>query len=217
MFCAPELVFGGAKGVSSRFYVFRSRTCFQRDRGRRVPFSFFAHPDSFSAVPRASNPVFMFSTPGHVFGDTEGVKSRFHIFRSRLYFRRYREREISFSYFALPDTFSEVQRSSGPFFMFCAPEFISAVPRALGHVLMFCAPGLIFGGTEGVGSLFHVLRAGLIFSGTEDVRSRFHVLRSRTCFQRYRGRRVPFSCFACSESFSAVPRASGPVFMFSAP
>jgi hypothetical protein len=42
---------------------------------------------------------------------------------------------------------------------------------------MFNAPELFFGGTEGVGS-------------------RFRVLRSRTCFRRYRGRPVPFSCFA---------------------
>jgi hypothetical protein len=45
---------------------------------------------------------------------------------------------------------------------------------------MFCAPRLIFDGTEGVGS-------------------RFHVLRDRTRFRRYRGRRLPFSCFALPE------------------
>jgi hypothetical protein len=66
-----------------------------------------------------------------------------------------------------------------------------------GAVLMFCAPGHVFGDTEGVGS-------------------RFHVLRSRTHFRRYRGHRVPFSCFAHPYSFSAIPRASGPVFMFCA-
>jgi hypothetical protein len=63
---------------------------------------------------------------------------------------------------------------------------------------MFCALGLIFGGTEGV-------------------RYRFNVLRSRTHFRRYRGRRVPFSCFAFSNPFSAVPWASGPVFMLGTP
>jgi hypothetical protein len=36
----------------------------------------------------------------------------------------------------------------------------------------------------------------LFFSGTDGVRSYFHVLRPRTRFRRYRGRRVPFSCFA---------------------
>jgi Plant mobile domain len=40
--------------------------------------------------------------------------------------------------------------------------------------------------------------------------SRFHVLRAPTHFRRYRGRQVPFSCFALLDSFSAVPRASGP-------
>jgi hypothetical protein len=63
---------------------------------------------------------------------------------------------------------------------------------------MFCAPELFFDGTVGVGS-------------------RFHVFRARTRFRQYRGRRVPFSCFACTDSCSAVPMASGPVFMFYAP
>jgi hypothetical protein len=63
---------------------------------------------------------------------------------------------------------------------------------------MFCASRLIFGGNEVVGS-------------------RFHVLRARTHVRRYRGRRVPFSCFPRSHSFSAVTRASGPVLMFCAP
>jgi hypothetical protein len=63
---------------------------------------------------------------------------------------------------------------------------------------LFCAPRLIFGGTEGVPL-------------------RFHVLRARTHFRWYRGRQVPFSCFALADSFSAVPRESCPVFMFCAP
>jgi hypothetical protein len=63
---------------------------------------------------------------------------------------------------------------------------------------MFCPPELIFGGTEGVGS-------------------RFHVLRTQTHFKRYRGRRVPFSCFGRHYSFLAVPSAYGPVFMVCAP
>jgi hypothetical protein len=54
----------------------------------------------------------------------------------------------------------------------------------------------------------------LIFGGTEAARSSFHVLRSRTCFRRYRGRQVQFSCSALPNPFSAVPRALGPVFMF---
>jgi hypothetical protein len=54
---------------------------------------------------------------------------------------------------------------------------------------MFYALGLILGGIEGDGSRF----------------------------RRYRGRRVPFSCFALLDSFSAVPRASSLIFMFCAP
>jgi hypothetical protein len=218
MFCAPELVFGGTEGVPSRFHVFRSRTCFRRYRGRRVPFSCFAQfqlafgrtvgvasrfhflctrtrfrrylgrqisfscfplSDMFSAVPSASSPVFMFCTPRLIFGGTEGVGSHFRVLRSQTRIRRYRGRQIPFSYFPLPDSFSTIPRASGP-------------------VFMLCTPGLIFGRTEGVWS-------------------RFHVLRSRTRFRRYRGRRVPFSCFALPESFSVVPRASRPVFMISAP
>jgi hypothetical protein len=64
-----------------------------------------------------------------------------------------------------------------------------------GLVFIFCPPGLIFSGTEGVGS-------------------RFKVLRARSNFRRYRGRRVPFSCFALQDSFSVVWRASSLVFMF---
>jgi hypothetical protein len=74
---------------------------------RRVPFSYFARPDSFSTVLRVSDPVFMFSATGHVFGgaegvgshfhalalglifgSTEGVGSRFHVLRARTRFRR---------------------------------------------------------------------------------------------------------------------------------
>jgi hypothetical protein len=60
---------------------------------------------------------------------------------------------------------------------------------------MFCALELIFGSTE----------------GTE---SNFHVLRCQTYFPRFCGSRVHFSCFVLSDSLSAVPRASGPLFMF---
>jgi hypothetical protein len=160
--------------------------------------------------------------------------SGLHVLRSRTYFRRCRVRRIPFSCFALLNMFSAVPSALGPVFMFCAAGLIfsgpegdgshfqvlrdgtrfrryrgrrvlfscfalsdsfSAVPRASGPVLMFCAPGLIFGGIEGV-------------------QSHFHVLRSRTCFRRCRVHRVTFSYFACPDSFSAVPRASGLVFFF---
>jgi hypothetical protein len=100
--------------------------------------------------------------------------------------------------FCALDSFSTIPRASGLVFTFCAPGLVFTVPRASGPVSMFCAPGLVFGGTKGVGS-------------------RFLVLHSRTHFRRFRGRRVPFSCFAPTDSFSTVPKASGPVFTFSAP
>jgi hypothetical protein len=138
MFCAPRIIFGGTKGVRSRFHVLRSCTRFRRYRGRRVPFSCFAFPYSFSAGSSASGPSFMFCAPGIIFGYTKGVGSHFHILCSRTCFRRCRVCRVSLSCFALMDPFSAVSSASGPF-------------------LMFCAPGLVFGVTEGVGYRFHVL------------------------------------------------------------
>jgi hypothetical protein len=104
-FGAPGLIFGGTEGVGSRFHVLLSRTRFRRCRVRRVPFSCFACPDSFSAVPRASVPVFMFSAHGLVFIGTEGVASRFHVLRARSRFRRFRGLRVLFSCLARPDSF----------------------------------------------------------------------------------------------------------------
>jgi hypothetical protein len=176
MFCASRLISGGTEGVGSHFHVLPAQTRFRWCRGRRVPFSYFALPDSFSAVPRASGPVFMFCAPELVFGDIEGVRSRLLVSRSQTSFRRCRVRVVPFSCFARPNSFSTVPRTPDPIFMFSAP----------GHV----------------------------FGVAEGVRSYFHVLRSRACFWRGGRRRVPFSCFALPDKFSAVPRASGPIFMF---
>jgi hypothetical protein len=237
MFCAPGLVLNGTEGVGSRFLVLRAQTHFRQYRRRRIPFSCFARPDSFSAVPRASCPVFMSCAPGLVFKGTEGVGSRFHVLCSRTGIRRYRGRRVSFSCFALSESFS-------------------AMPKATDTVFKFCGSGLVFGGTKGVGSNFHVLRVrnrfwrcggrrvlfscfvlpdsfstvssesgpvfmfcnlGLVFGGTEGVGSRFHVLHALTHFRPNRGRWVPFPCFARPDSFLALPRGSGPVFMFHAP
>jgi hypothetical protein len=140
----------------------------------------------------------MFCAPGLIFGGIEGVGSRFHVLRARNHFRRYRGHQVPFSCFALPDSFSAVLRASGP-------------------VFTFRAAGLIFSGTRGVGCHFLALRPELIFGGIVSVGSRFHVLRSRTSFRRYRWCRVRLSRFVLPESFSALPRASGPVFMFCAP
>jgi hypothetical protein len=64
------------------------------------------------------------------------------------------------------------------------------VPMASGTIFMICAFRLVSGGTEGVDS-------------------HFHVFRSRTYFRRYRGYRVPFSCFALPNSFCMVPKGIG--------
>jgi hypothetical protein len=85
-----------------------------------------------------------------------------------------------------------------PFLGFALPDPISAIPRVSGPILMFCAPRLIFGGTEGV-------------------RSRFLVLRSQIDFQRYRGHRFSFSCFALADLFSELSRTSGLVLIFCVP
>jgi hypothetical protein len=212
MFCAPELIFGGNEGAGSRFLVLRSRSHFPRYRGRRVPFSCFAHPNSFSVVHRASCPIFMFCAPGHVFGGTEGVESRFHVLRARTHFhgyrgrwvpfscfalstrfRRFQVRRVPFSCFACPDSFSTVLKASAPVSFFARPDWFSMVLRVSGPVFMFCVPRLVFDVIEGVWC-------------------RFQVLLSRTCFRRCRVRRVTFSCFAHPDRFSAERIASGQVF-----
>jgi hypothetical protein len=140
------------------------RTNFLRYRGHSVKFSCFASPDSFSAVPMASGPVLMYCESGHVFCGTEGVLSLFHISRARTHFFDstecvgsrfhvlraqtrcwlYRGRQVLFSCFALPDSFS-------------------AIPRASSLVFMYCGSGLIFCRTEGIRSRFLVLLARIRF------------------------------------------------------
>jgi hypothetical protein len=256
LFCASEHIFGRTESVGSRFLILGALTRFRRKRGCRIPFSCFALPESFSAVPRASGFVFKFCTPGHVFGGTAGIGSRFLVLGPLTRFRQKQGCQVSFSCFAPPNSFWAVPRASCLIFKFCAPDSFSAVPRVSAPVFMFCPPGLVFDGTEGVVSRFHVLRAkthfrryrgrrvpfscfarpdsflaetrvpGTIFMfcasefvsrGTEGIGSRFQVLHSRTRFRRYRGHRVPISCFALPNSFSAVIRASGPVYMLCAP
>jgi hypothetical protein len=236
IFYTPGLIFGGTGSDEYLFHVLRSRTRFRWYRVRRVSFSCFALPDSFSAVPRASGPVFMFYAPELIFGGTEDVGSRFHVLRSQTHFRRYQGRRVPFSCFALPDSVSTVPRASGPIFMFCSRtrfrrhqewrvpfsccallDSFSAVSGATCSVFMFCPTALIFISIKSVRSYFMFCAFGLIFGGIEGVSSSFHVLRSRTHFPWYRGRRVPFLCFALLNSFSTVPRASGPVFIFCAP
>jgi hypothetical protein len=145
MFFVHVLIFIGTDGVGSRFHVLRSRARFRRCGGRHVPFSSFALPDSFFAVPRASGPVFMFWESKLVFGGTEGVGSRFYILRSQTSFWRCGGRRVPFSCFSRSYLFSVVPRASGP-------------------VFMFCAPGLIFGGTGGVGTRFSCFAHPDLFS-----------------------------------------------------
>jgi hypothetical protein len=131
MFCAPKLVFDDTDGVGSHFHVLRSQTHFRQCGGCRVPFSSFVLLDLFSAIPRASKPVFMFCALVIVFSCTEGIGSRFHVLHSRTHFRRNRRRQLPFSCFAFPGSFSGVR----------------------------WAPRLIFCGVDGVGSFFHFLRS----------------------------------------------------------
>jgi hypothetical protein len=245
IFCASELIFDITDGAGYYFHVLRSRTRFPRYRGRRVEFSCFALQDSFCALPRVSVLLFLFCTPVLIFDGTECVESGFHISRSRTRFRRYRGHRVPFSCFAFPGRVS--------FSCIALPDSFSTVPSASSLVFMFCAPRLVLGCTEGVEYHFHVLCSqtrfrwyrecrvpfscyalsvsflavqgascpvflfcapGLIFVGTEEVGSRFDILRSRTHFRRYRGRCVQTSCFEFPYPFWALPRASGPVFMF---
>jgi hypothetical protein len=159
----------------------------------------------------------MFCVPGLVSGDTEGVGSRFHVFRSRTHFQRCQVCRVLFFSFAHPTHFRRNRGRRVPFSCFARPDSFSAVPRATGPVFMFCATGLVLAVERASGPIFMFCATGVVSRGTEGVEYRFLFLRSRTRFPRYRGRGVLFSCFARPDSISAVPRASGPVFMFYAP
>jgi hypothetical protein len=154
MFCSPELVFGGTKSVGSSFHVLRSRTHFKRYRGRRVPFLCFALLDSFSSVPRASSPLFMFFAPGLIFGGTVGDRSRFQVLRSWTRFGRTVGVGSNFNFWRTRTRFRRFLGCLVQFSCFALPDSFSVVPRAAGPVFIFWAPGLIFGGSEGVGCSF---------------------------------------------------------------
>jgi hypothetical protein len=181
-FCAIRLVWCGTDGAGCLLHVLLSRTHFRLYRGRRVPFSCFALPDSsgryrvrrisfswfslstsFSTVRRASGSVFMFCALRLIFDGTDDVMSRFHVLCSWTRLGLYRGRQVSFSLFALPESFYMLTRASAP-------------------VFIFCALGLVFDRIEGVGSCLHLLR-------------------SRTRFGWYRGRLILFPCFAFPNSF----------------
>jgi hypothetical protein len=141
----------------------------------------------------------MFCAPGLVFSGIEGVGSRFLFLRCRTRFRPYHGCRVQFSCFALADSFLAVTRVSGPVFMFFRSG--TRFQRYRGRqdpFFMFWARGRIFNSTEGAGS-------------------RFQVLRFQAHCRRYRGTRISFPCFAFPNTFLAVPRSSGPVFMFCSP
>jgi hypothetical protein len=138
MFCAPGHVFGGAEYVGSRFHVLCAQTRYWRYRGRRLPFSCFALPDSFSVVMGDVSPVFMICATG-------------------AHFRQYRGRRFPFSCFALHDSFSAVPSASDPVFMFCTPGLVFGGTKGVGsrfYVLLFRTH---FSKYRGRGSRFHVL------------------------------------------------------------
>jgi hypothetical protein len=224
MFCLPRLVFGDTEGVRSSFHVLRSSTRFLRCRLRRVPFSCFALPDSFSAVPRASGPIFMFCAPGLVFAGTEGVGARFHVWRARTHFRRYRGRRDPFSCFARRTHFFLYRGRRVPFSCFAPPDSFSTEPRASAPVYIFlraCTRFLRYRGLRvpfscfacpdsfsavqrASGPVFMFCVSGLVFCGVDCVGSGFHVWRAQTHFRRYGGGRVLFSFFERPDSFSTV-------------
>jgi hypothetical protein len=230
MFCGLGLIFGGTEGVEPRFHVFRGRTRFRWYRERRVKFSCFALPNSLLALSMLSGPVFLFCVPGLGFGGTEVVGTCFHVLCVHTRFWLYRGRKDPFLCFALPVSFSAVPRALGPVFMFCAPGLIFEGTEGVGsrfHVLrsqthfrrkqgrrvpFSSFPAVLWASCP----IFMSCAPILNFGGTESVRIGLHVLRIRTHFRRYRGRLVPFSCFAYPNSFSTIPRTSAPVFMFCA-
>jgi hypothetical protein len=185
--------------MDQRFFVgTRARNYFRWYGGRWAPFSCFARPDSFSTVPRASGPIFMFCAPGLVFGDTEAVGSRFHVLRYHTRFRWYSGRRVPFTCFALSDSNSALPKTSVPVFMFCALRLVfggTVGVRFLFYVLRswtrfrryqgrpipfscFARPDLFLAVRRASGPVFKFCAPRLVFGGTEGVGSHLHVLRS---------------------------------------
>jgi hypothetical protein len=121
------------------------------------------------------------------------------------------------SCFVLLDLFSAVPRPSGLISYFTLLNSFLAVPLAPIPLLCFALKDPFWAVRRVLGPIFIFRATGLIFGSTEGVSCSFHFERYQTHFQRYRGCRVLFSCFALPESFSALLRAPCPVFMFCAP
>jgi hypothetical protein len=103
MFYATGLIFDSSRGIGSNFLILRFRTRFRWHQKRRVRFSCFALSDSFSAVPTAPSPLFMFRAPELIFGRTEAVGFSFHVLCSQTCFGRYLRHQVYFSCFVLWD------------------------------------------------------------------------------------------------------------------
>jgi hypothetical protein len=140
----------------------------------------------------------MFCAPGLVLGGTEGVGPVFMFCTSGLIFCGTEGAESRFDVLRSRTPFRRYRGRQIPLSCFTLPDSVLTIPRAPGPVFMFRASRPVLGGNEGVGSHFHVLHIGTDFRGN-------------------RGRRPQFSYFITSDLFSAVPRASGPVFMFCTP
>jgi hypothetical protein len=148
----------------------------------RVSISCFAFPDSFSAVQWALGTVLIFCAS---------------------------------------DSFSAIPRVSSPVSMFCAPGLIFGGTEGVGSHFQFlrirtcfwryrghrapfsclALPNSSLAVLRSMCTVFFLCAHGHVFGGPEDDRSNFNVLRSLTHFRRYRGRRIPFSCFALLDLF----------------
>jgi hypothetical protein len=204
MFCALRPVLGGIVGAGSRLLVFRSRTHFRQYRGRRVPFSYFALPDSFSTVPRMSCPVCMFCARGHYFDGTEGVRCCFQVLFSRTRFGRYRRRQIlSFiccvsglvfggtegirSRFHVLRSWPRFRRYRGCRVPFTVLRSRTRIRQYRGRRVPFSCftfPDPFWAVPGASGPVFMFCAPGIVVGGTEGVGTRFHVLGSRTRFRR---------------------------------
>jgi hypothetical protein len=153
------------EGVRSHFHVSGSRTRFRRCRVRSIPFSCFACPDSFLAIPTASGPFSCFRryrgrpvpfscfVLQDMFSAVPSASSPVFMCCPRTRFRRYRGRRVSFSFFDGTEgvrscfhvlrTRTRFRRYRGhrvPFSCFARPDLFPTVPRASDPILKFCAP-----------------------------------------------------------------------------
>jgi hypothetical protein len=188
------------------------------------------------------SPVLMFCTPVFIFYGTEGVESIFHFLRFQTRFRLYRRRWIQFFMFSSPGPTLVGTEGVESYFLVLRSQTVlgcteGAVSRL--HVLLsrthfgqywgrrvsFSCYGLLFScfALPDSYSTIPTMSSPVFFLLPDSFSAVpraptciFNVLRTRFYFRRYRGRRVPFSCFALPDTFSTVPRASGPVLIFCA-